>query len=391
MHWGKIGLDAEPAPAPVAQEQFLTRVDPRSAPFINPNQVAGMSNIFLQLLNEKPFLLADGATGTNLFSMGLQTGDAPELWNVDYPERIAAHYRSFIDAGSDIILTNTFGGNSRRLALHGAENRVHELNVAAAAIAREEVEKSGRRVAIGGSMGPTGDIFEPNGDMTIAEATGIFADQARALADGGVDVLWIETLSSREELIAAAAGAGTVGLPVVGTLSIDTNGRTMMGLSASDIVQLQAELQPHPVACGTNCGVGASEVVAAVLNFGSAAATDGDMPVIVAKANCGIPEYIEGKIVYSGTPELMARYTELAMDAGARIIGGCCGTTPEHISAMRRAMDTHVPGQKPTLETIQEVLGDVSSGAIAQLQGDLSIAGGSASGQSRRRSARRRR
>lgn len=349
-----------------------------------------MSNAFLQLLNEKPFLLADGATGTNLFSMGLQTGDSPELWNTGHPDRIAAHYRSFVEAGSDVILTNTFGGNSRRLALHQAEDRVLELNVAAVKIAREEVGKSGRLMAIGGSMGPTGDILEPSGTMSIAEATEIFAEQARALKEGGVDVMWIETMSSREELIAAVAGAGTVGLPVVGTLSIDTNGRTMMGLTASDIMLLQPQLTPHPVACGTNCGVGASEVVAAVLNFFNAAPKDQDAPIIVAKANCGIPEYVDGKIVYNGTPELMARYVELAMDAGARIIGGCCGTSPEHIAAMRKAMDVYQPGEKPTLELIQSDLGEVSNGAVAQLGGDLSIAGGSASGESRKRSSRRR-
>ncbi|MEZ5536299.1 MAG: betaine--homocysteine S-methyltransferase [Thiolinea sp.] len=347
-----------------------------------------MSNLFLRMLEEKDFLLADGATGTNLFGMGLQTGDAPELWNTEYPERIAAHYRSFVDAGSDIILTNTFGGNRRRLALHQAENRVHELNIAAVEILKQEIAKAGREIVIGGSMGPTGDILEPNGPLSKADAADIFEEQARALAEGGVDVLWLETLSSREEVEAAVEGAGRVGLPVVNTLSIDTNGRTMMGLTAADIVNLQPELHPHPVACGTNCGVGASEVVAAVLNFHNAQ-PEGSKPVIVAKANCGIPEYVDGKIVYNGTPELMARYTEMAMDAGAKIIGGCCGTSPEHIAAMRKAMDAHTPAEKPTLETIQQELGEVSKGAIAQLGGDLSVAGGSASGGERRRSRRR--
>ncbi|MEZ5447674.1 MAG: betaine--homocysteine S-methyltransferase [Thiolinea sp.] len=348
-----------------------------------------MSNLFLHLLESKDFLLADGATGTNLFSMGLETGDAPELWNTDFPERIAAHYRSFIDAGSDIILTNTFGANRRRLVLHQAQDRVHELNVAAVKILRAEIDAAGRDIVIGGSMGPTGDILEPNGPLSHAEAADVFEEQARALAAGGVDVLWLETLSSREEVAAAVEGAGRVGLPVVNTLSIDTNGRTMMGLTAADILQLQPDLQPHPVACGTNCGVGASEVVAAVLNFFNASVDGSDQPIIVAKANCGIPEYVDGKIVYNGTPELMARYTELAMDAGARIIGGCCGTTPAHIKAMRAAMDAHTPGERPTLERIQQDLGEVSKGAMAQLSGDLSIEGGSATGSGGRRKSRR--
>ncbi|MGB0845894.1 MAG: betaine--homocysteine S-methyltransferase [Thiolinea sp.] len=352
-----------------------------------------MSNLFLRMLEEKPFLLADGATGTNLFAMGLETGDAPELWNIDFPERIAAHYRAFVEAGSDIILTNTFGGNSRRLVLHQAQDRVQELNVAAVEILRQEVEKADRDIVIAGSMGPTGDILEPNGPLTKAEAADIFEEQAKALAEGGADVLWLETLSSTEEVEAAVEGAGRVGLPVVNTLSIDTNGRTMMGLTAADIVNLQPTLSPHPVACGTNCGVGASEVVAAVLNFFNAQNEEAADPVIVAKANCGIPEYIDGKIVYNGTPELMARYTELAMDAGARIIGGCCGTSPAHIKAMREAMDTHVPGDKPDLALIRQELGEVSKGAVAQLGGDLSVAGGAAGnagGRGSRRKARRR-
>lgn len=349
------------------------------------------SNTFLRLLAEKPFLLADGATGTNLFSMGLTTGDAPELWNTEFPEKIAAHYRTYIEAGSDIILTNSFGGNSRRLALHQAQDRVHELNVAAAQILKTEIEKSGRTIAIGGSVGPTGDILEPNGPLSKADAADIFEEQARALAEGGVDVFWIETMSSREEVEAAVEGVGRVGLPVVNTLSIDTNGRTMMGLTPADIIHLQPVLHPHPIACGTNCGVGASEVVASVLNFMNAADALGEgEPIIVAKANCGIPEYVDGKVVYNGTPELMARYVELAMDAGARIIGGCCGTTPQHIKAMRQAMDNHKPQAKPSLEVILQELGEVSKGAQAQLAGDLSVAGGAISGGRDRRSSRRR-
>ncbi|HPY40149.1 MAG TPA: betaine--homocysteine S-methyltransferase [Thiolinea sp.] len=346
------------------------------------------SNLFLRMLAEKRFLLADGATGTNLFQMGLMTGDAPELWNTEYPERIAAHYRTFVEAGSDIILTNTFGGNSRRLVLHQAQDRVQELNTAAVKILKEEIAKSGRDIVVGGSMGPTGDILEPNGPLSIAEAADIFEEQARALAAAGVDVLWLETLSSKEEVEAAVLGAGRVGLPVVNTLSIDTNGRTMMGLTAADIISLQPNLHPHPVACGTNCGVGASEVVAAVLNFFNAAGEEQE-PIIVAKANCGIPEYVDGKIVYNGTPELMARYVELAMDAGARIIGGCCGTSPEHIKAMRAAMDAHVPEGKPSLEVILRDLGAVSKGAQAQLGGDLSVEGGSLGGGGLRKRSRR--
>ncbi len=350
-----------------------------------------MANTFERLLAEKPFLLADGATGTNLFQLGLQTGDAPELWNTDFPDRIQSHYRSFIDAGSDIVLTNTFGGNSFRLKLHQAEDRVRELNVAAVHLLREEIDKSGRDVVIAGSMGPTGEILEPSGPVSIAEAADVFEEQAHALADAGADVLWLETLSSKEEAIAGVLGASRAGLPIVVTLSIDTNGRTMMGLTAADIINFQAELEQAPHACGTNCGVGANEVVAAVVNFKTAAASAGIDPIIVAKANCGIPEYVDGAIVYNGTPEVMARYTEMALDAGARIVGGCCGTSPQHVAAMRVAMDNYSPGTAPDCTSIEKELGELSSGARAQLAGDLSIAGGAAGDAGGRVGGRRRR
>ncbi|MGB0867759.1 MAG: homocysteine S-methyltransferase family protein, partial [Granulosicoccaceae bacterium] len=199
-----------------------------------------MANTFERLLAEKPYLLADGATGTNLFQLGLQTGDAPELWNTDHPDRIQTHYRSFIEAGSDIVLSNTFGGNAFRLKLHQAEQRVRELNVAAVHLLREEIDKSGKDIAIAGSMGPTGEILEPSGPVSIEEAADVFEEQAQALADAGADVLWLETLSSREETIAGVLGASRASLPIVTTLSIDTNGRTMMGLTAADIVNFQA-------------------------------------------------------------------------------------------------------------------------------------------------------
>ncbi|MFT5741774.1 MAG: methionine synthase I (cobalamin-dependent), partial [Gammaproteobacteria bacterium] len=154
-------------------------------------------NRFEKLLQEKTTLLADGATGTNFFAMGLQSGDAPELWNVDYPERVAIHYRSFIDAGSDLVLTNTFGGTRFRLKLHKADERVAELNIAAARILCAEVERCGRDVVVAGSIGPSGEILAPLGEMQPDDAVAAFAEQAMALKEGGVDVLWIETMSSR--------------------------------------------------------------------------------------------------------------------------------------------------------------------------------------------------
>ncbi len=349
-----------------------------------------MNNPLNELLTARKVLLADGATGTNLFSAGLQTGDAPELWNIDYPDRINTLHKNFVDAGSDIILTNTFGGTSYRLNLHNAGHRVHELNVAAAQIAKRAANRADKKVLVAGSMGPTGEILAPNGPVTIEEARAAFEEQALALKEGGADILWIETISSAEEIKAAVLGASEVGLPIVYTVSIDTNGRTMMGLTAADTITISTSLNTHITAVGTNCGVGASEVVAAVLNLNKAADSLGVRPAIVAKANCGIPEYIDGKVVYNGTPELMAKYASLCINAGANIIGGCCGTSPEHVKSMRDAIDAHTVSDAPELADIEAALGEVSVGAKAQLGGDLSVAGGSASGRGSRVSKRRR-
>jgi 5-methyltetrahydrofolate--homocysteine methyltransferase len=352
-----------------------------------------MSNLLQELLETRPWLLADGATGTNLFDMGLQTGDAPELWNVDHPDRIARHYQSFIDAGSDIILTNTFGGSAHRLKLHNAQDRVAEINRAAARIARERADRTDRPVVVAGSMGPTGEILEPAGTLTHDEARAAFSDQAAALGEGGVDMLWIETMSSIEEVGAAVAGAGDAGLPVVVTFSIDTNGRTMMGVTPSEIIAFHGQLSPVPIAFGANCGTGAAEVVAAVINMKNAADASGLRPVIVAKANCGIPEYRDGKIVYTGTPELMARYATLVHDAGATIIGGCCGTTPDHVRRMREALEQHPRGPAPAVDVVVDLLGEISTGARAQLRGEMSVQAGAkqAAARSSRPGGRRRR
>ena len=338
---------------------------------------ATSANRFSSLLASRPWLLADGATGSNLFDVGLMSGDAPELWNVDHPDRISALHQSFVEAGADILLTNSFGGTTYRLKLHRAESRVAELNEAAARLARQVADASGRVVAVAGSMGPTGEIMAPIGPLSFELAKEAFAEQARSLAAGGVDVLWLETMSSQEEVEAAVAGAATVGLPIVCTLSFDTNGRTMMGISPSDFAGLEKTLVPRLAACGTNCGIGASEVVACIHNLAEAM---GPEVVLVAKGNCGIPQYVDGAICYNGTPELMAVYAKMALDAGARIIGGCCGTSAKHLRAMRDALESHERASSPELEAIVAQLGAVSTGARAQWAGEQSRLGGAAPG-----------
>jgi 5-methyltetrahydrofolate--homocysteine methyltransferase len=205
----------------------------------------------------------------------------------------------------------------------------------------------------------------PLGALTIEDAAQMFEEQARGLLAGGADVLWVETISAPEEFQAAALGIARTGAPWCGTMSFDTAGRTMMGLTSADMVALVAGLDHQPLAFGANCGVGASDLLRTVLGFRAAHPT---LPVI-AKGNAGIPKFHEGHIHYDGTPELMADYAVLARDCGATIIGGCCGTTPAHLAAMRAALETTPAGPLPDLETITGRLGALSS-ASDGLSGD---------------------
>jgi 5-methyltetrahydrofolate--homocysteine methyltransferase len=311
------------------------------------------ANALSDLLAEKSILVADGATGTSLFAMGLEAGEAPELWNESKPENITKLHQDFVDAGADIILTNSFGGTRHRLKLHYAQDRVHELNSKAAAIARAVADKAPRKVIVAGSVGPTGELLQPLGAMTYDEAVASFAEQMEGLKAGGADVAWIETMSSPEEIRAAAEAAAKVGMAYVYTGSFDTAGKTMMGLAPKDIHGVAPDIGDGPIAVGANCGVGASDILATLLSI-SEARPDA---TIVVKGNCGIPEFRGEKIYYSGTPPLMAEYAHLAIDAGARIIGGCCGTSCEHLAAIRQAVDSHAAGPRPTLDLIVEKIG----------------------------------
>ena len=318
-----------------------------------------MTTVFSDFLNSRDWLLADGATGTNLFNMGLQSGDAPEMWNVEHPEKITRLYQMAVDAGSDLFLTNSFGGTAARLKLHGAEKRVRELSRVAAELGRNVADKTDRRVIVAGSVGPTGEIMAPMGALTHEIAVEMFHEQADGLKEGGADVLWLETISAPEEYRAAAEAFKLADMPWCGTMSFDTAGRTMMGFTSADMAEMVEKLDPAPLAYGANCGVGASDLMRTVLGF----VTQGSERPIIAKGNAGIPKYVDGHIHYDGTPDLMAEYACLARDAGAKIIGGCCGTMPEHLSKMREALETRPRGDIPTLEQIAEALGGFSSEA----------------------------
>jgi methionine synthase I (cobalamin-dependent) len=321
-----------------------------------------MSGPLRALLARRGVLLADGAMGTSLFAQGLVTGENPEVWNIERSERVAEVHRSFVDAGADIILTNSFGANRNRLKLHGHERRVRELNLAAARIARRVADGAGRPVLVAGSIGPTGEILAPLGALDPGEAEDAFAEQALALAAGGVDVLWVETMSAAEELAAAVGAAARAGLEVVATMSFDTGGRTMMGLTPAEAVRRAAALPTPPAAFGANCGVGPAQLVASILEMRGA----GTGLSLVAKGNCGIPEYRDGHIHYSGDGPTMARYARLARDAGASIIGGCCGTTAAHLAVMREALDAGAAGSSPDLAAITAALGPLGPQATGR-------------------------
>ncbi|HLY54817.1 MAG TPA: betaine--homocysteine S-methyltransferase [Stellaceae bacterium] len=308
-------------------------------------------------LATRGWLLADGATGTNLFAMGLVAGEAPEVWNREHPDRVRRLHQSFIDAGSDILLTNSFGCNRRRLALHKLEESTRELNRLAAENARAVANATDRPVLVAGSVGPTGDLYEPLGELTESAATEVFVEQMEGLKAGGADLVWIETMSSFEEIRAAARAAARAGIPYMVTASFDTAGSTMMGIPPVSLIETVTAFDPLPVAVGANCGVGASDLLLSILQMTERRP---DVP-IVAKGNCGIPRVDGDRVVYTGTPSLMADYARLAVDAGARILGGCCGTTPAHIAAMRRALDGYRAGERPDLARIVAALGPLTA------------------------------
>ena len=301
-----------------------------------------MSNSFDELMQSQAFIFLDGAMGTLLFEMGLEQGAAPELWNVTHPQRIQEVHNRYIEAGAQIILTNSFGGTHYRLKLHDLQDRVYELNKAAAENARVAADNAPHKVAVAGSMGPTGELLQPMGTMTFEQAKDAFKEQARGLIDGGADALWIETMSHLDEVKAAIEGAqeasGDRPLPVVATMSFDTNGRTMMGVTGTEAIEALRDYDLAAV--GANCGQNLPDTMAAVEAMHD---VDASMP-LVAKANAGIPHWgDDGQLVYDGTPQVMAGYAYHVQQKGAKFIGACCGSSPDTIRAMRAALTGEIP------------------------------------------------
>ena len=307
------------------------------------------------LIAGRDWLLADGAMGTNLFGLGLTGGACGERWNLDHPAKIASVHQGMVAAGADIILTNTFGANRYRLALHGLGDRALEINESGAGIARRVADVAGRTVVVAGSIGPTGDVLEPLGERTRAEAVDAFAEQAEGLRRGGADVAWIETMYAENELEAAVQAVKDIGLPYLATMTFDTSGRTMMGIRPQDMPGLAPCRTHRPFGIGANCGVGPAQLLDSILGLRATAAREA---IIIAKSNCGLPRLdADLQVRYDGTLELMAEYACMARDAGARIIGGCCGTTTSHIETMRDALESRPRAEVPDHLTIEARLG----------------------------------
>jgi 5-methyltetrahydrofolate--homocysteine methyltransferase len=288
-----------------------------------------------ELLASGDPIVADGAMGTMLMANGLEFGDPPELWNLEHPEVIRRVQRAYLGAGAQVLLTNTFGGSRLRLDLHGRADRVEQLNRTAAVLARVEADAADHPAVVAGDIGPSGQIMQAiGGTLTPEEARDVFAEQARALAGAGVDVIWIETMSDLSEIIAAIQGAHDAApkLPVIATMSFDTRGHTMMGVSPERAAE--ALLDAGAAAVGGNCGNGPEELVPVVEKM-RAAFPDA---VLVAKGNVGAPQLVGMAVEYPTTPEVMADFARRFRDAGANVIGACCGSTPPHLRAMADAL-----------------------------------------------------
>ena len=288
-----------------------------------------MSAIYEAL--EKGILISDGAMGTMLQSKGLTDGGAPELWNVENPSAIEDVLEQYAAAGANLITTNTFGGTRGRLQMHGLEDRLFELNKAGAEIARKVADRHPGCFVMG-DVGPSGELMEPMGTMTIDDAKALFSDQIKALVAGGVDAILIETMSDLQEVEAAVKAAHEVApnLPVIATFSFDTNLRTMMGVKPAAAVKTLAAEGVRII--GANCGRGVDEmrVIAKEL---TEARPDGVF--IITQSNAGLPKLVGGDFIYDGTPEEMAKYAQDMKALGVNVIGSCCGSTPAHTAAMK--------------------------------------------------------
>jgi methionine synthase I (cobalamin-dependent) len=296
--------------------------------------MTGRADELFDLLDGGGVVLGDGAMGTLLQTRGIEPGGAAELWNVEHADTIAAIHTEYAEAGARLVTTNTFGGTSARLALHGLEDRVHELNVAGARIAREVADRFDGWVL--GDVGPSGELLAPIGLVEPDEIRAMFVEQIAALVEGGADVILVETMSDLAEVEAAVGAAAEVApdLPVAATLTFDTHGHTMMGVSPERAAEALASLGARIV--GGNCGNGPDEIGPVMTQMADRRPTGVHL---IAQSNAGMPQLHGSEFHYDGTPEVMAEYAVQMRELGVGVIGACCGSTPAHVAAMRAALD----------------------------------------------------
>jgi len=291
-----------------------------------------VSDLFAALASAT--LTSDGAMGTMLQERGLTDGGAPELWNVEHADVVESILEEYAAAGAQLITTNTFGGTRARLQMHGLEDRVHELNKAGAEVARRVADRHPGTFVMG-DIGPSGELMEPMGSLTVDDAKALFAEQIKGLVDGGVDALLIETMSDLSEVEAAASAASEVapGVPVIATMSFDTNLRTMMGVKPGVAVKTLSAAGVRII--GANCGRGTDEMLVIAKEMAEARP---EGVYLVTQSNAGLPKLVDGEFVYTGTPEEMGTFAVQMRDLGINIVGSCCGSTPAHTRAIREAL-----------------------------------------------------
>ena len=289
-------------------------------------------NKFLERLQAGETLVADGATGANLQKPGIKPGTPPEELVIDQPELVLQLASAFVNAGSELILTCTFGGTRLRMKESKYVQRVIEINTRAVELARKAASaRSG--ILVAGSIGPTGLLLKPFGPLSAEEATAAFAEQAKALAEGGVDLLVIETMFAFEEADAAFQGVRSVtDLPIVVSFSYDRGLRTMMGVKPTDMFKHYKDM--GAVMIGANCGTTLENMEKIQQEY---AATGPGFP-LWAKPNAGLPRLLDGVTVFDVTPEQMSAAAQKYIALGARVVGGCCGNTPEHIAAISKVI-----------------------------------------------------
>jgi methionine synthase I (cobalamin-dependent) len=292
-----------------------------------------MRTPILEKLASGAVIVADGAMGTMLQAAGLPTGLPGEAWVLEAPEQILALHGAYLQAGSQLILTSTFGGTRLRLQRAGLQARVPEINRRAAELAREA---AGDDIYVGGDIGPTGEMMQPLGSLTYGQAVEVFAEQAEALAAGGVDCIYVETMSALDEARAAVSGARQVtDLPVFCTFSFDTRGRTNMGVTPKQAAEAVASL--GAAAVGANCGHAPEDVLEILPQIREAAPG----LFLIAKPNAGIPRLVKRQVVYDAGPERMAELARQYVALGASVVGACCGSSPQHIAAIGQALTLH--------------------------------------------------